>query len=296
MIKIFAVITMVLSSISTHAIAESSTIKRETGATVTVNDLGDIKVHSYLSPQQVFANNTHIIELANQLVLIDTQFILPMAKDYRAYADSLGKPIERLVITHEHPDHFLGSEAFNDINVYALESVAKKIKAQGQTEIDEKKAQFGDAIASTFVVPTALLPGPTTIDGINFLFESVKNAEAEEQLVTKLPDFGVVSVGDIVYSGVHMILAGQPPSWIKALNDLKAVGADYPIVLSGHGSTTDSAVYDTNIAWLSKAGELLEKAKTGKDFKSGLTEAFPKLGMDAAIDFVLPFIYPEEAK
>lgn len=294
--KIAAVLTAVMACFASQAMAESATLQRETGATVTVNDLGEVKVHSYLAPQQVFANNTHIIETTNQLVLIDTQFILPMAKDYRAYADSLGKPIERLVVTHEHPDHFLGSEAFSDIDIYSLASVAAKIKAHGQTEIDEKKAQFGDAIASTFVVPTALKPGSVEIDGVTFLFESVMNAEAEEQMVTKLPDFGVVSVGDIVYSGIHMILAGQPPSWIVALNDLKASGDDYPIVLSGHGETTSPAVYDTNIAWLGTAGELLEVAKTGKDFKKGLTEAFPDLGMDAAIDFVLPFIFPQESK
>lgn len=294
--KIAAVLTTVLTCFASQAIAQNTTLQRENGATVTVNDLGDLKVHSYLSPQQVFANNTHIIETANQLVLIDTQFILPMAKDYRAYADSLNKPIERLVITHEHPDHFLGSEAFNDIDVYSLQSVADKIKAHGQTEIDEKKAQFGDAIASTFVVPTALEPGSVKIDGVTFLFESVANAEAEEQMVTKLPDYGVVSVGDIVYSGVHMILAGQPPSWIAALKDLQADSEEYPIVLSGHGTTTNPAVYDTNIAWLGKAGELMGTAKNGKDFKNGLTEAFPDLGMDAAIDFVLPFIYPEDAK
>lgn len=294
--KLAALLTAALTCFGSQAIAESSTIERETGAMVTVNDLGDVKVHSYLSPQQVFANNTHIIETASQLVLIDTQFILPMAKDYRAYADSLGKPIERLVITHEHPDHFLGSEAFNDIDIYALQSVATKIKAHGQKEIDEKKAQFGEAVASTFVVPTALEPGSVEIDGINFLFESVKNAEAEEQLVTKLPDYGVISVGDIVYSGVHMILAGQPPSWIAALKDLKAGSDNYPIVLSGHGTTTNPAVYDTNIAWLGKAGDLLGSTKNGEDFKNGMTEAFPDLGMDAAIDFVLPFIFPEEAK
>lgn len=294
--KLAAMLTAVLTCVASQVIAETSTVQRENGATVTVNDLGDVKVHSYLAPQQVFANNTHIIETTNQLVLIDTQFIMPMAKDYRAYADSLGKPIERLVITHEHPDHFLGSEAFNDIDIYSLQSVAGKIKAHGQTEIDEKKAQFGEAIASTFVVPTALEPGSVEIDGVTFLFESVKNAEAEEQMVTKLPDFGVVSVGDIVYSGIHMILAGQPPSWIAALNDLKAGSDEYPIVLSGHGSTTSPAVYDTNIAWLGKAGELMGTAKTGKDFKDGLTAAFPDLGMDAAIDFVLPFMYPDEAK
>jgi len=265
---------------------------RETGATVTVQKVGDIVVHSYLSPGQLFANNTHIIETANSLVLIDTQFLLPMALDFRAYADSLGKPIERLVITHEHPDHFLGSEAFADVDVYALTEVAANIAENGQVEVDEKQAQFGDAIANTYVVPAALEVGPTEIDGVPFEFEAVMNAEAEIQVVTKLPAHGVIATGDIVYSGVHLILAGNPPTWMAALENLQAESGDYPVVLPGHGASTDPSVYDTNIAWLMKAGELLETATSGEEFKAGLVEAFPDLGMAAAIDFALPFLFP----
>jgi glyoxylase-like metal-dependent hydrolase (beta-lactamase superfamily II) len=259
-----------------------------------VQNLDGVVIHSLTAPEQVFANTTHIIETPNSLVLIDTQFILPNALDYRAYADSLGKPIERLIITHEHPDHFLGSEAFADVDIYALAEVSDSIAANGQAEVDEKQADFGDAIASTFVVPTVLEPGSVEIDGITFEFELVLNAEAEIQLVTKLPEYGIISVGDIVYSGVHLILAGSPPTWTEALENLKADSADYPIVLAGHGLPGGPSLYDDNIAWLTKAGELLGTVSSGEEFKAGLVEAFPALGMAAAIDFVLPFIFPDD--
>ena len=83
--------------------------------TATVQPVGDLMIHSLTAPVQAFANSTHIIETPNTLVLVDTQFFLPNAVDVRAYADELGKPIDRLYITHEHPDHFLGSEAFDDL-------------------------------------------------------------------------------------------------------------------------------------------------------------------------------------
>lgn len=270
-----------------------ASVTRETGATVTVQTAGDITVHSYLAPEQVFASNSHILELPNSLVLIDTQFLLPNALDFRAYADSLGKPIDRLIITHAHPDHFLGSEAFADVDVYALADVAASIEANGQAEVDEKQAEFGPAIAGSFVVPLVLEPGSVEIDGVDFVFERVTNAEAEVQAVTKLPEYGIVSVGDIVYSGTHLILAGAPPTWIEALEGLQAESDTYPIVLPGHGATTDPGVYEANIAWLMKAGELLGTVTTGEEFKAGLVDAFPELGMEGAIDFVLPFLFPE---
>ena len=260
---------------------------------VTVQELGGVTVHSLTAPEQVFADSTHIIETANSLVLVDTQFLLPMALDYRAYADSLDKPIERLIITHAHPDHFLGSEAFADVDIYALAEVADSIEANGQAEVDEKQAEFGEAIAGTYVVPMALEPGSAEIDGVTFEFEQVNDAEATIQMVVKVPEYGIVAVGDIVYSGVHLIMAGAPPTWIAGLQNLQADSADYPIVLPGHGVPGSPELYAENIAWLSKAGELLGAGVDAEGFKAGLVEAFPDLGMDAAIDFVLPFLFPE---
>lgn len=287
----FASLALVVGLLGSNGFAQVS--MRESGIQVTVQDLGGVTVHSLTAPEQLFANSTHIIETPNSLVLIDAQFILPMALDYRAYADGLGKPIERLIITHAHPDHFLGSEAFADVEIYALTEVAESIAANGQAEVDEKQAEFGDAIASTFVVPAALEPGSVEIDGITFAFEVVVNAEAEIQAVVKVPEYGIVSVGDIVYSGVHLILAGSPPTWTAALEDLQAGSADFPIVLAGHGVPGAPSLYEQNIAWLAKAGELLGSVTSADDFKAGLVNAFPDLGMDAAIDFVLPFLFPQ---
>ena len=288
---IFVGLSLVVGLLGSNGFAQVST--RESGIQVTVQDLGDVTVHSLTAPEQIFINSTHIIETPNSLVLIDTQFLLPMALDYRAYADGLGKPIERLIITHAHPDHFLGSEAFADVEIYALSEIADAIAANGQAEVDEKQAQFGDAIASTFVVPTVLEPGSVAIDGITFSFEVVMDAEADIQVVTKVPEYGIVAVGDIVYSGVHLILAGSPPTWIAALEALKADSADFPIVLAGHGVPGDPGLYDQNIAWLAKASELLGSVTSADDFKAGLVEAFPDLRLDTAIDFVLPFLFPQ---
>ena len=43
-----------------------------------------------------------------------------------------------------------------------------------------------------------------------------------------------------------------------------------------------------------KAGELMATVTSGEEFKAGLLEAFPDLEMAGAIDFVLPFLFPED--
>ncbi len=279
-----------LAAFSGPAVAQET---RESGLTVTVQELDGVTIHSLTAPEEMFANSTYLIETENALVGVDTQFLLPFAADMRAYADELGKPIDRLYITHEHPDHFLGSEAFADVPVHALQEVADSIAANGQAEVDEKQADFGDAIASTFVVPEVVAPSTIDIDGVEFVLEKVLDAEAEFQLVIKLPAQGAIVTGDITYSGVHLIMAGQPQTWIPALESLATTADDFPVVLPGHGMPTDPSVYDANIAWLNKASELIGTVDTADDFRQGLIDAFPDLGMPAAIDFVTPFLFPE---
>lgn len=265
------------------------------GATVTVQAAGELVVHTFMAPFEMFANATHIIETPNALVVVDTQFLLPNAVEFRAYADGLGKPIDRMYLTHDDPDHFLGSEAFEDVEIFALPAVSDSIAANGDAEVADQQASFGDAIASTYVTPTPVEPGVVEIDGVDFVLEEVLEAEAEVQLVIKVPSAGIVATGDIVYSGTHLILAGDPPTWTDALNDLKAASAEYPIVLPGHGVPTGPSVYDENIAWLATASELMDTASNGEEFKTGLLDSFPDLELEGAIDFALPVLFPDDA-
>lgn len=264
------------------------------GATLTVQPAGDLVVHTWTAPVEMFANATHIIETPNALVLVDTQFLLPNAVEFRAYADALGKPIDRMYLTHDDPDHFLGSEAFEDVEIFTLPAVSDSIAANGDAEVADQQASFGEAIAGTYVIPTSVEPGPVEIDGVDFVLEEVLEAEAEVQLVIKVPSAGVVATGDIVYSGTHLILAGDPPTWTDALNGLKATSAEYPIVLPGHGVPAGPGVYDENIAWLATASELMDTASTGEEFKTGLIDAFPDLELEGAIDFALPVLFPDD--
>ncbi len=266
---------------------------RESGLTVRVYELDGVTLHTLTAPVEVFANTTYVLEGENSLVLVDTQFLLPNALDMRAYADSLGKPIDRMYITHEHPDHFLGSEAFADVPIFALTEVAERIAEIGDAEVAEKQADFGpEAIAGSFVSPEPIEPGTVEIDGMTLELGRVVDAEAPVQLTIALPGTGAILVGDIVYSGVHLIMAGAPDTWTVALEDLQATADEYPLVLPGHGDPTDPSEYAVNIEWLATFAELSGTAGSADEFKQGLVDAFPGRPMESAIDFVLPFLFP----
>lgn len=155
---------------------------------------------------------------------------------------------------------------------------------------------MGDVIANELVPPADVLkPGTLEIDGVTYEFEEWTGVEADLMLVTKLPAYGVISVADTASNGVHLFWLATSATWIPGTETLKGTAADYPIVLPGHGLPGDPTMYDASIAWLTKAGELLATVKSGEEFRAGMVEAFPDLGMAAAIDFFLPFLFPDAA-
>ena len=116
--------------------------------TITITDRATVKVHTYTAPAQGFDVNTHLIELPTQLIAVDAQYGLPYAQEVVAYAQSLGKPIARVYVTHEHPDHFFGAGAFGG-PVHALAEIKEVIEEEGDARVAQNHAQFGDFVPAT---------------------------------------------------------------------------------------------------------------------------------------------------
>lgn len=111
-------------------------------------------------------------------IAIDAQLLPAYADKAVAYAKSLGKPLDRLVITHAHPDHYNGAARFG-VPVHAPAQVREQIVARGDSRLPT-----GQVIPVTDFTPTlALVPGTEVIDGVPFVFEAVSGGEAADELL-----------------------------------------------------------------------------------------------------------------
>src|SRR5260370_30426300 len=118
---------------------------------IIVKRAGDVRIHTFVSAFTAdnIANATHIIESQNALVLVDGQFLAHYAREFRRYADDLartsGKKIERLYLSHSHPDHWFGlGAAFDDIPIYALPETIAFIKDHGEASVQHHLKKLGD--------------------------------------------------------------------------------------------------------------------------------------------------------
>ena len=180
--------------------------------------------------------NTGFVVTSQGVVVIDTGPSLLYGKQMREAIKSVtDKPINRVLLTHHHPDHFLGNQAFKGSGIYALSATANNIKNEGGAFADNLYLMVGDWMRGTDV----LSPTNTVKQGILLIGEhkfEILSYEGHTSGDMAILDHttGVLFSGDLVF---HKRTLTTPHAdikrWlltIKSLNELP-----FNVLVPGHG-------------------------------------------------------------
>ena len=242
---------------------------------VTRIPLGDIVLHSYLAPEKAGAVTTQIIETKNKLVIVDAQFHRPYAKEVRAYINSLGKPVDRVIITHEHPDHWFGGENFADLPLYATTETIDAIAKSGDGTIAFMKKRLGDLAPDKKVVPNNVLgEGEFTIDGLKLEVIKLQNTESANAIVIALPEYRVLIAQDLVFNHLHAYLAkNEIENWINVIEHMQS--RSWSFILGGHGLPGNAQLLEEMKQYLAYAKATLAESSYFASFKKAMVEKYP---------------------
>jgi hypothetical protein len=265
--------------------------------TVLVSQFGPVKIHSYLSPADGFHVNTQMIEGPTAVVIFDGQLLLPYADEVASYGRGLGKPVERIILSHAHTDHWSGlqvlTERFPDARVFALDGVADQLRARGQARLDSFRPIYGDRIATKVTIPTeTITEGVQRIDGIIYDFKRFVDAEADLQLVALLPEQKVLMAFDLVFSpNEHAFtLVDHFDHWMIVLEQLKALQG-YDTITIGHDTPVNRSAIDSTIVYVKRAKEIHAASPDAKTYSESLKAAFPDLQHAEWVDLSARLLY-----
>ena len=110
---------------------------------ITVKEVGDVKFHTYSTPIAMGAGSAHVIETKNVLIMVDTLQNKVHNDELKAFVNSLGKPLQRIIISHAHEHHWLGLEMFPGIPIHSLDTTFYEIRKKGNQMLQAVKARMG---------------------------------------------------------------------------------------------------------------------------------------------------------
>jgi glyoxylase-like metal-dependent hydrolase (beta-lactamase superfamily II) len=202
------------------------------------------KIHVHRSGEAGIFANAYIVEGQSGLVVIDGTLTVSESGRLRKTAESLGKPILGILITHAHPDHVAGISRLADsetVPIYALGSVANLML---ETE-SAKHAQWAPAFKDEWI-PKWTHPNRFVKDGQRIEFGEIRfrvfdmgaGGDCDANSVWILENEPRAAfVGDLVFNGTHCYLAdGRIEDWHRNLRRLRELVTDVPAIYPGHGA------------------------------------------------------------
>jgi len=205
------------------------------------------KVHIYTSTEPMLQVNAFIVETSRELIIVDTTLTMSDSRTLRQKADSLGKPIAGIILTHGHPDHIAGT--YNvapdwDIPIYALPSVKKLMEETEATKHKQWSALFGKEWIPRWVYPSQMVRDNETVSiaGINFTVLDIgSGGDCDANSLWLMEDKNKAAfIGDFIYNNNHTYMNdGSILRWLGNLERYAPVLKAFDTYYIGHGAPCD---------------------------------------------------------
>ena len=258
---------------------------------------GEVALHTYIAPEDGLLVNTQIVEGPTRLIIFDAQYFLPHAAEAATYARSLGKPVDRIILSHVHLDHWSGVEAFSrqfpQAPVYGPCGLADYLRDNGQRILNARRPALGNRIPARPTIPSRTLTEESeVIDGIPFEFRRYLDAESALQLVALLPAQRTLLAFDLAFAADQHVFTVTPhfDNWIAIMRELGALPG-YDLVLSGHGEPTDRSAIAATIQYLERGRAVYAGSKDASEYASRMKRAFPDRNHPGWIDIAASLLY-----
>lgn len=185
--------------------------------------------------------NTGFIITTDGVVVIDTGSSLRYGEQMKAAISVITKkPIKQVYITHHHPDHFLGNQAFKKSKIIALNQTISNISSEGAAFADNLYLMVGDWMRGTDVlIPNSIAKVGKERVGEHELEILSFSGHTSGDMAIFDHSTGVLFSGDLIF---HKRTLTTPHAdfkhWLSSLNALGKL--PIKVLVPGHGPITNN--------------------------------------------------------
>lgn len=231
------------------------------------------------------ANGGNIVNVA--FIVTDAGVVVIDTGPSRRYGEALrqaiasvtAKPVIQVLLTHHHPDHALGNQAFKDVPIAALADTTKLLHEQGDSMAENLYRMVGDWMRGTEVVlPSEVLePGVRTFGNHDLRLLALTGHTGADLAILD-QSTGVLFAGDLVFYQRALTTPNSPglAAWLADITTLQ--GLPWTLVVPGHGPiATDAQPFEQMRDYLTWLDQLLQGgAANGSDMTEMIRSPIPE--------------------
>lgn len=204
-----------------------------------------------------FLVNTAFIASDDGVLVIGSGPSRTFGEQYRRVIEATtGKPVRELIITHKHPDHFLGNQAFHDVPIRADDKTGSMLRAEADGLAQNLYRLVGERMQGTEpLLPNAPLPTGVRENGRQRLEFIALAGHTQSDIAVFDHHSGVLYAIDQVFNRRTPTMPNASiPAWLAALDRLEAL--PFKVLVPGHGAVSHDArpIRDTRayLRWLDR--------------------------------------------
>lgn len=218
--------------------------------------------------------NTGFIIGDDAVIVIDSGPSFQYGREMRAaIAKVTDKPIGTVLITHFHPDHFLGNQAYQDANILALNKTVKGIQQQGELFNDAMYRLVGHWMKGTEVlIPKVMDFQPKlTLHGRTLSLLQMQGHSGSDLLIFDEKSQALFAGDTVFHQRTPTTPHAKLDQWLQELAQLSQF--NFKVLVPGHGPVVKDqrAIKQTSdyLAWLQQS--LVKAAEQGTSMAEVLT-------------------------
>jgi glyoxylase-like metal-dependent hydrolase (beta-lactamase superfamily II) len=211
-------------------------------------------------------SNSYLIRGESEAILFD---VFMFRSDAAQIADGIkksGLTLKTVMISHAHPDHFMGldviTEVFPQALVVSTQNVVTDIKTDGPWMFSMLQGKLGPEGPKRLVIPEPLTDLVLNLEGTTLEVVEFGEGESKHIAAVHIPSLQTLLSADLVYNNAHLYLQERHlESWLARLDELEAFARDkISTICPGHGSPAGLELIEQTRAYLH---DFAEAVKTG---------------------------------
>jgi glyoxylase-like metal-dependent hydrolase (beta-lactamase superfamily II) len=223
--------------------------------------------------------NSILILGREEAVLVDGQWWLSEGRKLADMIEQSGRRLTTILITHAHPDHYMGLNAvvdrFPGVRVLARRPVREEIQYGFPGKLLHWQEITNDMPARA-IVPEDFAGDSIELEGHEIRFIDLPPAETVYATAFYVPSARALIAGDLIFADSHLYTAdlNDASVWIAALEFARKAG---PIatIYPGHGPAGGMELVDRQIEYLENYREVATPGKRVPDIAREMMRRYP---------------------